>query len=405
MKTLKNEKNKIGVSELLCALYICNVVIVTTINELFNVFVGRTSIDTLACIGVFAVLGVMSLKYMCANIYVEDFAFVAAFIIVYCISYILFPSTHFYVYRDTAKILANTLLPYFMIKGIMDTDKFDRCFDYVSVISIACAALLLLLKNMSKTIISDEMNIAYSFILSAVYMLYRWLENKKEWWRLAVFATGVITLFLTGTRGPFLCIVTFVVMYLAINNRKPSTLLIFLSAVVVFAVLYYSGTLTRWFEMLKVVFERNGIHTRIIDMFLESDLTDDTTRSSIYTTVWKSIVGSPIYGNGILGDRVVTQGIYRYETGTYSHNAIIELMCHFGIVGGLALIVLVTYVFVKGYKCAKTSSEKGMLTVLISVSVTQLMVSFSYLFSFRIFLAIGYAVVLIQRQKYGKRKV
>ena len=405
MKTLKSEKNRIGVSELLCALYICNTVIVTMINELFNVFVGRTSIDTLACIAVFFVLGIMSLKYIFTNIYVEDFTFVAAFAIIYCMSYILFPSTHFYVYRDTIKILANTLLPYFMVKGIRDTDKFDRNFDYVSVVSIACATMLLLLKNMSKTIIADEMNIAYSFILPTVYMLYRWLENKKEWWRLAVFAVGVITLFLTGTRGPFLCIVTFVVLYLAINNRKSSTLLIFAMLVVVFVALYYNGTITRWFEMLKTVFERNGIHTRIIDMFLESELTDDTTRSSIYNSVWNAIMGSPIYGNGILGDRVVTQGIYRYETGTYAHNAIIELMCHFGIFGGLALIALVVYVFAKGYKSAETVREKGMLTVLISVSVTQLMVSFSYLFSFWIFLAIGYAVMLIQRKKYTKRKV
>ncbi len=397
MRTLEN-KDKIAASELFCALYVCNNIFITAINYISTMFIGENSIDTLICLGTLVLFGIASLKYILSNLRIEDFVFFSVYIILFCLSYIFFPSTNVYVHKLAGKIFTSTLVPYIIVKGITDTDKFDKYFDYVSRAAILSSVLLISLKHMSDTLSSDEMNMAYSFILPVVYMFYRWLENKKEWWRVLFFATGIVVLFIAGTRGPFLCIIVFLFVYILINSNNMSTIFVSAAAFCSFLALYYSGIIARWFESIKFVFIEKGIPTRIIDMFLASELADDSSRLVLYEKVWNSIVRSPLYGNGLLGDRVATEGFNKYGNGTYAHNIILELLCHFGIFGGVALILFVAWIFVKGYRCTETQKEKGMLIVFVSVSLAHLLVSSSYLYSMHFFLSIGYAVVLIQKK-------
>jgi hypothetical protein len=207
--------------------------------------------------------------------------------------------------------------------------------------------------------------------------------EKKNWLDILVSLVGAFVIMAFGSRGPILCMLSLLVMYMLINKKVHKHIWFFATVIVLLAI-----TTLMYEEMLlqiRWLVERIGMSTRVFDLVLSGEFAESLGREQIQRVLTEAIMNN-WFGYGIAGDRAIV--------GTYSHSLMWELWTSFGVFAGSFLLVILVFYFVKLLlQKAKSPSEgDGLLIVLFASCFVKLFMSGSYLIEPVFFLMIGIVI-------------
>ncbi len=246
---------------------------------------------------------------------------------------------------------------------------------WCSLVSTASVFVYQIFKISSGEVLEeDNMYVAYNVLPSTMYLLYyASIKIRKKYWIVAI--GSALTMFVYGTRGPILCIIVYIAVYLLHRFSKTTSkrkVLIILSGLCVLAfVLSYDDLFIKIASVISNIFERIGFSTRIFDFFISGDVAVSKGRDYLTNQVIEAISKNLIFGYGFAGDQ--------YLLGVYCHNLILEMCCHFGVVLGSLILISLAVLTISALIKSRGNKKVFFFVVMIACMIyVKLMLSNSY---------------------------
>lgn len=191
--------------------------------------------------------------------------------------------------------------------------------------------------GVSKTNARAEMSYSVSFgyevMLYTLPFLYDALLKKNKWDILGA-AIGLYMILTQGSRGPFLFLCVFIMLF-AINHFRHSRKKIiysFLAILLLLFLYFFYDILLAW---LATLLSSAGISSRIIKTLVEGTVSSDSGRSVIWEAAAQAIVNNP-WGHGAMGAQPI---IYHLIPAGYPHSVILEILIDYGVFVGSAILI------------------------------------------------------------------
>lgn len=194
---------------------------------------------------------------------------------------------------------------------------------------------------------------------------------------------AVAMIFLSGARGPLLCVLGGVALMVVLKLRQNKKM-----AVLVIAglLLVSVGLYAYWNQIIGGLLnfaQTIGFSTRSLNRIVDGTLLNDQWRNNASALAFDYITSNPIIGSGLLNDR-----IYLYETGqlaftyaprgAYPHNIFLEFMMQYGLVLGLALGIALLSMLWRSLFYFEDEDAIAVLFVTICTGFFPLLMSASY---------------------------
>lgn len=340
---------------------------------------------------------IASLGHIVRRMDVKDWITLFLFYFVYFINYILFPENEEYLTERLYSCIVLTI-PYFIIGTTLDIEKFLETFFYISVVSILMCAFYELSYLQSASYVGDidveEYNMTASYSMLQHVILVSWFALKDmKLWRLIVMVIGLLLLFAFGTRGPLVCIILFIVIYLLFLRPSKYTKIFKVIVIAMSVLAFYSLDAVMIF--LQIVILNMGMSTRIFDKYFTEELGVVDSRDAIIEKLMNVMQSdNQILGHGLLGS-------YKY-VGTYPHRIWVEFVFSFGWILGCILLALLAILIIKAFCKSKSNDDKTFLILLVCGSIVKLFFSSTFLDDTLFFLLIGCCYRLL---KYNTKVV
>lgn len=331
-----------------------------------------------------------SLKYWSKLLKSKDIVFVLCCIVYYLLNYIIFPENADYLDQHFFSF-AFLALPYFFVGTTLEIRKFLDVFYLISVVSIIVGAFYQSFYVQSSAYLGDvdaeqyNMSAAYSIlphVLMASWIAMRDLKILK----MLVMLLGIFLLLALGTRGPVVCEIIFIIIYLLLF--KPTKYKILKNITILSIGICILSFIDTIMLSLQLFIMQMGLSTRIFDKFFEGELGNSSGRDEISTRLFSQLmIDDSILGHGILGS-------FNY-VGTYPHNIFVEFVFSFGWIPGIVLLFIIFILLFVAMHHAKTE-ERGFLLLLICATIVKLNFSSTFIDDALFFMLIGYCIHCIK---------
>ncbi len=364
------------------------------ITMFLNVLVGfvmpSTPLDTMICMGIFALITVYALPAILSRLTRIDIVVLFVGLAVVFLHAFLHPAIQDYVVSNVLEYFATIFILFFIGRSVRDysslLNKLSK-FSYIMIVVAMAFQLVLLTAKIEA--IEDDMFFSYQclpFVLIALHDMMR----KPNLWKILLNVLGFILLIMCGTRGPILWWLIAIVVFAYANQggvlKKIILTVLFASLFVYLASDAFYQTLGALNDYLLEL----GIENRIIEKFLSEDLLDQSGRDIISEKIIDMILENPILGCGLYYDRVM------FPT-SYAHNVFLELLLSFGIPIGFVLFLSVIVFFVMSLISRKNTFDyKIILIVFFFTGFLKLFVSSSFMIEPHTYLFLG---ILFSSQK------
>ncbi len=317
----------------------------------------------------------LALPHIIKKMQVSDILFFITCVLAVIFSYIFYSANQFYIEEKLVQILLYVLPMYFI--GI--ACRYQECqktLYWASIFSVAAKFTYQMYLFGGGNLTGEyDMDAAYKVLPSVVFLILWALEKKGVWnWLVATF--GIFLVLTYGTRGPllaallFLCLGIYIVV---MRSRKLFVRIIFIVlTAAVLLVLSSQSLLTVVFETLSKWFESIGFSSRILDFALEGEMSVSVRRGLLLDNTIQAVKQRLFLGYGIMGDRVILDG-------SYCHNIFWEFLCDFGVYLGGILFGAMIVLFIRAIKHSAKNENLLFVVMLISMIVTKLMLSGSYI--------------------------
>lgn len=330
----------------------------------------------------------LSLPRLWKRIKTSDHIFVFACLIFYLLNIQLFP--------QNADVLVNRLfsfslltLPYYYIGVTLDIKRFYNFFYYISVVAVFMCAFYELLYAQSASYTGDvdtseyNMELAYSILPHVLMVSWRALKSFVIL-NIAPMLLGLMLLLSFGTRGPVICAIVFIAIYLLFI--RPSKYQKTMRIITVACAVYAMSFLDQFMTFMQLMTFQLGMSTRIFDKYFEGGLGDSLGRDYIRETLLRELsIDNSLFGHGVLGS-------YPYVN-TYPHNIVLEFLFSFGWVWGIAILFCIVYIIAKmlinTHQC-EINVTFGILLVI--ASILKLCFSSTFVDDALFFMLLGYCV-------------
>lgn len=330
----------------------------------------------------------LSLPRLWKRIKTSDHIFVFACLIFYLLNIQLFP--------QNADVLVNRLfsfslltLPYYYIGVTLDIKRFYNFFYYISVVAVFMCAFYELLYVQSASYTGDvdtseyNMELAYSILPHVLMVSWRALKSFVIL-NIAPMLLGLMLLLSFGTRGPVICAIVFIVIYLLFI--RPSKYQKTMRIITVACAVYAMSFLDQFMTFMQLMTFQLGMSTRIFDKYFEGELEDSSGRDYIRETLLRELsIDNSLFGHGVLGS-------YPYVN-TYPHNIVLEFLFSFGWVWGIAILFCIVYIIAKmlinTHQC-EINVTFGI--ILVIASILKLCFSSTFVDDALFFMLLGYCV-------------
>lgn len=354
-----------------------------------------TSSELLAAAFNYIIVGTVILfavKPIFSRLSKSDILFFLAFGLVFDLSILFYPINADYIINILPRFFFTVLPYYFVGRAIVDFKLTMKYLHKVSIIVlIANVAYYLYYLSSGRIFHNDNMDFAYNVLPSILILLYTALE-KGGIQRWIIGIGGALFTMIQGTRGPVVCVLAFLLMYFLLNITNIKKLLLYILFLAVGGFIAFNNSFLVWIQQFGVLLEKYNISSRVIQMFLQNDFTNDNGRAYLYEHVIDGIKQHPFLGNGIMGDRVLTQGFQYAVGGSYVHNLLFELWCDYGVIIGSVLLLVLLVLIWKALKNGSDRETKYFIVILIALGIVKLMLSGSYLYEPYLFLLLGVCV-------------
>lgn len=379
-------------------------VVTLSINTVVNLVLPNTPLDTMLCMMVYAFCIFMALPGILRRMKMADIAFLLAALAIYLFSMMnrdLYP----YASEKASYFFLQILPLFFMGRAIRNERYLEKLIAKITPFVILFAVvyyIIVLNKAMDSGDVQDQDNMAFAYYLLpfSLFSLFGFLE-KKSIVHLVFLLVSVVLQFLTGTRGPLLCIFIALLLYLFLYKSTVKTKVFTILIGAALLVYLSSELFTEHIKLLADFFEDLGISNRIVDKLVEGEMTDSSGRDRIQDIVVAGILANPLFGNGLFGDRYLLQAAG--SSGTYAHNIVLEILCHFGLLFGVAILVAV--VLLQVYALKKRNMRSCWILMLTVAGFIKLFMSNSYIIEPVFFLLIGSCcnVSFAKKEKEARR--
>lgn len=330
----------------------------------------------------------LSLPRLWKRIKTSDHLFVFACFIFYLLNIQLFP--------QNADVLVNRLfsfslltLPYYYIGVTLDIKRFYNFFYYISVVAVFMCAFYELLYAQSASYTGDvdtseyNMELAYSILPHVLMVSWRALKSFVIL-NIAPMLLGLMLLLSFGTRGPVICAIVFIAIYLLFI--RPSKYQKTMRIITVACAVYAMSFLDQFMTFMQLMTFQLGMSTRIFDKYFKGELEDSSGRDYIRETLLRELsIDNSLFGHGVLGS-------YPYVN-TYPHNIVLEFLFSFGWVWGIAILFCIVYIIAKmlinTHQC-EINVTFGM--ILVIASILKLCFSSTFVDDALFFMLLGYCV-------------
>lgn len=330
----------------------------------------------------------LSLPRLWKRIKTSDHIFVFACLIFYLLNIQLFP--------QNADVLVNRLfsfslltLPYYYIGVTLDIKRFYNFFYYISVVAVFMCAFYELLYAQSASYTGDvdtseyNMELAYSILPHVLMVSWRALKSFVIL-NIAPMLLGLMLLLSFGTRGPVICAIVFIAIYLLFI--RPSKYQKTMRIITVACAVYAMSFLDQFMTFMQLMTFQLGMSTRIFDKYFEGGLGDSLGRDYIRETLLRELsIDNSLFGHGVLGS-------YPYVN-TYPHNIVLEFLFSFGWIWGIAILFCIVYIIAKmlinTHQC-EINVTFGILLVI--ASILKLCFSSTFVDDALFFMLLGYCV-------------
>lgn len=236
-----------------------------------------------------------------------------------------------------------------------------------------------------------DMNFGYTLLFSTLVFLALFiLERKKLHLFLSISSFLFVLLF--GSRGPILCVIIFLALYLVVylinenNVRKKQKVLFCTIFVLIVLILAYfiiaSLDLSRFPRSIQYIFRSGYFSTA-----------SDSGRQIIYKDLSHYLEDLPFFGYGLLSD----QGFL--GVGKYSHNFFIEMTMTFGKIPAIIMLSVFFLITLRIIFYKKTSiNKKIFFLVFWSFSIGRLLVSNSFWYETYFWCCLALGIVLLSKR-------
>lgn len=366
----------------------------------------------------YSILAVLSLGYWVRKIKPIDIILYILIICAYLSNYVFYPENEealdIYVF-----VFPSVLLCYF-IGLVMEIDKTQMLLYYISVVNLLCSSAYYFLFTQADDYSggaiemnenAHNMSAAYEILPSVIYIIWITFKNSSlksilsfHYWLSVIFSfLGFFLIISMGTRGPLVCILFFVSMYLFFlsNNSHKFGTMVLLAILGLLIMLNLESILLYMVDLLSSL----NMSSRIFQIMIENSFMENSSseeRISFMNILLNEMTTFySFFGHGFAGS-------YRFIQ-SYPHNIIYEVFFSFGYVVGGLLIILFVYLIIKSFHFCKDSTSKSFLLLLLSCGFVHLLMSNTFLQDSYFFLLIGYCVKstyrninCLNRNKYGK---
>lgn len=219
--------------------------------------------------------------------------------------------------------------------------------------------------------VSYNLSLGYNILLFVLVFLFCWLDRKKTSDFIGA-SVGVVLTLLAGSRGPFLDIAIFILLYIGFKyseSKKKGKFLLFASIFTIIGIIVLPYILTILADLL----ENYGLSSRFITKLVNGDIMDDAGRSKIWLAALNMIRKQP-FGYGAMGSRHV---ISKYIYVAHPHQIFLEILIDFGVFWGTIIIVFLAMVSVRAL-CMKGMEDWKELFIIFFSRACQLLVSLTF---------------------------
>lgn len=280
------------------------------------------------------------------------------------------------------KLIATTYIPLSIAAyNIVDRKKLLKALHIVSLISVPVLPLVAVL-SYGNWDSSYDMSLGYVMVFSVLVLLADYAVDSGVY---NIILAGLLSLFIlfVGSRGPFICILAFVIIQLLLSNqfskRKKAAMI---SAIVILLILVVMNIN----RILMIVYQTSvklGFDSRSIYLLMQGEVVShDSGRNVLLEHYTKLINENPVFGYGVMGKWI--------SDGMYPHNIILEFLLAFGYPLGCILLAILLLIMVKAVRIDK-KHDSAVAILFVSYSM-HLFVSGSYLKVWQFFVGVALCI-------------
>ena len=344
-------------------------------------------------IGIFVML---AFPYINKKIQSMDILFYLGCLLIIIMTMFLSSDNATIIEQELYRILV-TVMPMYFLGICYSHQDLEKPLFWASVIGVSIMLLYQVYNLYSGQVLNaDNMDASYKVLPSILYLIYWALtKNQAKYWILAVL--GALMSFIYGTRGPILINIVYIAVglfFLMTIKKSSATKVIY--SIGFFALIFIFSTdaiLIPLALRLSRFFGRYGFSTRIFDYFLVGEITDSNGREELSSRVIEAIKENPIFGYGIMSDRVIA--------GNYAHNIFLEFWCDFGVFLGSILLAIVFIIVIRALYITRKHRHFYFVLMIACLTFVKLLLSGSYLIEPYFFFALGLCINYIRKGSFS----
>ena len=307
---------------------------------------------------------------------------------IYFLNFTFYPENTEFLTDRTYSFLC-LALPVYFVGRLIDIEQVEKGLTTISKLCIYIFALYYLFYIGGVTNADSDMdyNMSASYKILPHVLIVLWQTMKRiSLFNIITALLGILMIFSFGTRGPLVCCISFVLIYILFIGKFRHPIL--LKTIIVSIGILFLTLLNPIMLGIQYLLTSIGMSTRITDFYFEATLDVSDARDYIHATL-HNVMQSENYffGHGILSS-------YNYVD-TYPHNLYLELVFSFGYVPGIVIFLSLLLLFVVAYRKYHNTNIRSFLCVLMCASVIKLFMSGSFLDESLLFFLIGYCVNVI----------
>ncbi|MDN3643786.1 hypothetical protein QWY87_13800 [Lutimonas halocynthiae] len=278
---------------------------------------------------------------------------------------------------------------YYIVISIEDFDNLYTYLTYSSCIAICFGFFTVysysLLYNDR---VFPYMAFSNQILFPIVFLIFSYGRIRK-WLSLLFIFTGVLLVFIYGSRGAQLSIILSIIVSFMVFF-KPTLKTIGLILTIIILIFFIDISL----DNINLVLIDMDVYSRSISLLLNDDITNTSGRDMLYDSVVNLIYDNP-FGKGFF----YTGDLF---TGSYSHNIILDFFLHFGIVlGSLLLFLLLMLSLKKIFQFNLFIDSIFFMSIFFSVGFVKMLFSSTYLSEPFFFILIALLININKNRKHS----
>lgn len=367
---------------LLMALLIVYHAVSNGLNSFTNIFLPNIPYDTLLIYLILGIVTLISVSEIISQSYKLIIISLYVFVMLCLVSVMLYSDNQIYIIsylRNYFLLVFPYLIVGFVLYDYQNLFKYAKWLVPLAIISALVEYAITL--STTQMLSSDNMSFAYYILPSVIFALYFAFTNRTIF-DVLLSIVGVLLVVAAGTRGPVLCVIFYIGLYLLLHFKSSRMIIATVTSTIGLTWFVLSEYLIVFLQRLNNVFIKLGLSTRILDYLLLGNYFDISVRDTYFNTVLDAIMSRPFIGYGVFGDRSILQYIGAAPegtVGTYVHNIFIEFLCHYGIILGSLILFGLTYFLIKSYLIERNNLKGEAILIILPMAIFKLFMSNSYL--------------------------